>query len=122
MRSRSPDFLTLPSSTVLTLSFLAMSVMFVFLPLKENAEVRAATFMPSIFANALSSSSAKPSQKYSFSTSTLMLAKGKTAIDVMGGGSVDFEAEPEVVGSNSAANSICLFAFRKSPSKSLAVW
>src|SRR5215470_2119773 len=58
-----------------------ISLTFRFLPLNENEEVRAATFKSSIFASAFSSSSANPSQKYSFSASALMLTKGRTAIE-----------------------------------------
>src|SRR5438093_1645890 len=58
-----------------------MSLTFAFLPLNEKAEVRAATFKSSIFARALSSSSARPSQKYSFSGSALMFVNGSTAME-----------------------------------------
>src|SRR5882672_12966248 len=81
MRSRLPDFLTLPSSTLLTCRARPISSTLAFLPLNENEEVRAATFKFSIFASALSSSSASPSQKYSFSGSVLMFANGSTAIE-----------------------------------------
>src|SRR5712671_1705855 len=81
MRSRLPDFLTLPSSTLLTCRAQPISSTLTFLPLNENEEVRAATFKFSIFASALSSSSASPSQKYSFSGSVLMFANGSTAIE-----------------------------------------
>ncbi len=59
-----------------------MSLTFAFLPLNEKAEVRAATFNSSIFASALSSSSARPSQKYSFSGSALMFVNGSTAMEL----------------------------------------
>src|SRR6266576_4830832 len=81
MRTRLPDFLTLPSSTLLTCSARPISFTLTFLPLNENEDVRAATFKLSIFASALSSSSARPSQKYSFSGSALIFAKGSTAIE-----------------------------------------
>src|SRR5467141_2749432 len=81
MRSRLPDFLTLPSSTLLTCRARPISSTLTFLALNENEEVRAATFKFSIFASALSSSSARPSQKYSFSGSALMFANGSTAIE-----------------------------------------
>ena len=51
------------------------------LPLKLNADVRDATRRPRIFESTLSSSSAMPSAKYSFSSSSLMLTNGSTAID-----------------------------------------
>src|SRR6267378_639144 len=81
MRSRLPDFLTLPSSTLLTCRARPISSTLTFLALNENEDVRAATFKFSIFASALSSSSASPSQKYSFSGSVLMFANGSTAIE-----------------------------------------
>src|SRR5262245_47697185 len=81
MRRRLPDFRTLPSSTVFTFSALPISLMLVFLPLNEKVDVRAATFKSSIFDSAFSSSSANPSQKYSFSGSALMLTNGSTAIE-----------------------------------------
>src|SRR5438132_3236958 len=81
MRTRLPDFLTLPSSTLLTCSARPISSTLTFLPLNENEDVRAATFKLSIFASALSSSSARPSQKYSFSGSALIFANGSTAIE-----------------------------------------
>src|SRR5258706_1870242 len=81
MRSRLPDFLTLPSSTLLTCRARPISSTLTFLPLNENEDVRAATFKFSIFASAFSSSSASPSQKYSFSGSVLIFANGSTAIE-----------------------------------------
>src|SRR6266404_5988336 len=81
MRSRLPDFLTLPSSTLLTCRARPILSTLAFLALNENEDVRAATFKFSIFASALSSSSASPSQKYSFSGSALMFANGSTAIE-----------------------------------------
>src|SRR5260370_21633229 len=81
MRSRLPDFLTLPSSTLLTCRARPISSTLAFLALNENDEVRAATFKFSIFASALSSSWVRASQKYSFSGSVLMLANGSTAIE-----------------------------------------
>src|SRR5437667_2566641 len=81
MRSRLPDFLTLPSSTVLTCRARPISSTLTFLPLNENEDVRAATFKFSILASALSSSSARPSQKYSFSGSALILTNDNTAME-----------------------------------------
>src|SRR5262245_1152693 len=81
MRKRLPDFLTLPSSTIFTFKALPISLTFVFLPLNEKEDVRAATFNSAILVNAFSSSSASPSQKNSFSGSALMLTNGNTAIE-----------------------------------------
>ncbi len=81
MRTRLPDLRTLPSSTVATLSFCATVARSTSLPLKKNADVRDATRRPRIFASTLSSSSARPSAKYSFSLSWLRLTNGNTAID-----------------------------------------
>src|SRR5258705_10219643 len=81
MRSRLPDFLTLPSSTLLTCRARPISSTLKFLALNENEDVREASFKFSIFASALSSSSASPSQKYSFSGSVLMFTNGSTAIE-----------------------------------------
>src|SRR5258705_13952024 len=81
MRSRLPDFLTLPSSTLLTCRARPISSTLKFLALNENEDVRAATFKFSIFASALSGSSASPSQKYSFSGSVLMFENGSTAME-----------------------------------------
>ena len=59
--------------------------MSVSLSLKENAEVRAATWSSLISARELSSSSVSPSEKYSCALSPLMLTKGRTAIEWGGG-------------------------------------
>ena len=53
----------------------------VFCPLKANADVRAMTLSPGIWASALIISSARPSPKYSLSLPGLMSANGSTAID-----------------------------------------
>ena len=82
MRSRSPALRTLPSSTVATLSLCPTSRRSTSLPLKENADVRAATLRALIRDSAFSSSSAMPSEKYSCSGSLLMLTKGSTAIEL----------------------------------------
>src|SRR5205807_3135175 len=90
-RSMTPvmaPFLTLPSRTLATLSLRPISRTSISLPLNENAEVRATTYRFSTFVSALIRSSARPSQKYSFSTSALMFRKGKTPIEVgVGAGS-----------------------------------
>src|SRR5687767_14211777 len=82
-RIRSPARRTLPSRTLVTPSACAMRRTSSFLPLNENAEVRAITFRPSTCASALMISSARPSPKYSFSRSALRLANGSTAIDAV---------------------------------------
>ena len=119
MRMRLPDLRTLPSSTELTFKTLPISLTLVFLPLNEKAEVRAATFRSSILASALRSSSANPSQKYSFSASLLMLANGNTAMEfcVFVSGRLGDEAER----SNSAENSKRFCKCCRSAIKSLAV-
>ncbi len=63
MRSRLPDFWTLPSRIVSTLSFVPISRMSICFPLKANAEVRAVTRRVLILVRALMSSSASPSQR-----------------------------------------------------------
>jgi hypothetical protein len=83
MRTRFPALRTLPSRTVATFNFCATVGMSTLMPLKLNADVRDATRKPRIFESTLSSSSARPSAKYSFSSSRLILMKGSTAIDGM---------------------------------------
>src|SRR6516225_10225968 len=85
MRTVLPERRTLPSNTAPTLSLRAIVAMSVFVPLKENAEVRAATCSSWISAMELSSSSASPSERYSCSLSPLMFTKGSTAIECGGG-------------------------------------
>ena len=90
MRIRLPALRTLPSSTVATLSARPTAAIVVRLPLNENAEVRAATRNPRIFASTLSSSSARPSEKYSSSSSRPRFTNGSTATDgASGAGGVD---------------------------------
>src|SRR5215472_6530489 len=62
-----------------------MVPMSVFVPLNENADVRAATCNSLISASELSSSSVSPSEKYSCSLSPLMFTNGNTAIECGGG-------------------------------------
>ncbi len=81
IRTRLPALRTLPSRIVATLSFCAIVGMSTFAPLKLNAEVRDATRKPRIFDSTFSNSSARPSAKYSFALSSLVLTKGRTAID-----------------------------------------
>ena len=57
--------------------------MVVSLPLKWNDEVRAATRSPLILASTFSSSSARPSEKYSSSALALRFTNGSTAIEAM---------------------------------------
>src|ERR1700751_6091214 len=59
-----------------------MSVSF---PLKEKAEVRAATCSPLMRERSLRSSSERPSEKYSCALSPLMLTNGSTAMEWGGG-------------------------------------
>ncbi len=99
IRSLLPILRTLPSSTVDTLSFLPISPMSSFLPLKANEEVRDATRSAWIFDRALMISSAMPSVKYSFSGSLLMLAKGSTA--------TDFAAETTGAGITAVSLGVC---------------
>src|ERR1017187_6429571 len=72
---------TLPSSTCVTPSAPAIPRMSVSLPRNAKAEVRAMTFRPGIFASRLMISSARPSEKYSWSLSAPMLANGSTAME-----------------------------------------
>ena len=60
-----PDLRTLPSRMLATLSLRAIAAISSDLPLKEKEEVRAVTCMPGMLASKSSSSSAKPSEKYS---------------------------------------------------------
>src|ERR1700758_1433636 len=59
--------------------------MSVLVPLNEKEEVRAATCSSLISARELSSSSVRPSEKYSWSLSPLMFTNGSTAIECGGG-------------------------------------
>ena len=70
-----------PFYPVATLRMLAISATVVCLPLNENADVRAATRKPLILASTFSSSSARPSEKYSSSALALRLAKASTAME-----------------------------------------
>src|SRR5512145_1154888 len=66
-----------------TPSLLAMVRRSSFFPLKANDEVRPATFRLGIFTSALRSSSVRPSEKYSWSLSLLILVKGRTARELV---------------------------------------
>src|SRR4051794_22305309 len=90
MRTRLPSWRTLPSSTVRTLSFRAISAILACLPLKENDEVRAATRRLEVLARSLRISSESPSPRYSFAGSPLMLTNGITATDSGGGAVANF--------------------------------
>src|SRR5215471_18412942 len=81
----SPDLRTLPSTRWTTPSFCPISCAVAFLPLNENAEVRAATCIPGIFWSTVSNSSLTPSEKYSLPLSSLRLTKGRTATDFWSG-------------------------------------
>ena len=82
MRTMSPALRTLPSTRRATPSFCPISCAVAFLPLKEKAEVRAATCSPGIFCRTVSNSSLMPSEKYSLPLSSLRLAKASTATDL----------------------------------------
>src|SRR5690242_5308042 len=71
----------LPSSTVSTFKVLPISRTSTSLPLNENEDVAAATFKFSIRLSACTSSSAKPTQKYSLAGSEVRFRNGKTASD-----------------------------------------
>src|SRR5215472_3747436 len=75
---------TLPSSIAATLSWWPTVTMFG-RSLKENDEARAATCRPLIWVSEWSSSSVRPSEKYSCSLSPLRFTNGNTAMK--GGGS-----------------------------------
>jgi hypothetical protein len=81
MRARLPALRTLPSSTVATPNSWPMTRRSSVLPLNEKEDVLPDTRSPSIWASALSTSSATPSEKYSWSFPGLMSTKGSTAID-----------------------------------------
>ena len=72
---------TLPSTRCATPSFCPISWAVAFLPLNENADVRAATCIPGIFCSTVKSSSLTPSEKYSLPLSSLRLTNGRTATD-----------------------------------------
>jgi hypothetical protein len=84
MRMVSAERRTLPSRTAPTFSLRAIVPMSVSLPLKENADVRAATCSSLISLSELSSSSVSPSEKYSCSLSPLRFTNGSTAIECGG--------------------------------------
>ena len=80
-RSRSPALRTLPSSRVLTWSLRPISRVSREVPRKRKEDVREATRSPSMRLRAAITSSAMPSQKYSWSFSWLMSANGSTATE-----------------------------------------
>ena len=81
MRRRLPSRWTPPSSTVETPSCRAISRTSSGRPLKANADVRATTRQPGSCARPLVSSSARPSQKYSWSCPGAMSTNGSTTIE-----------------------------------------
>src|SRR5438874_6986346 len=83
MRTTSPALRTLPSTKCATPSFCPISCAVAFLPLNENAEVRAATCRPGIFCRTVNNSSLMPSEKYSLPLSSLRLANASTATDLL---------------------------------------
>src|SRR2546428_511911 len=80
-RTRSPALRTLPSRSVVTPSVRAISRVSTARPLNWNDELRAATCSPEMPPRALSSSSAMPSQKKSWSLAALRSEKERTAIE-----------------------------------------
>src|SRR5215831_12319674 len=85
MRTVFPERRTLPSRIAPTLSSRAMTSILTSLPLKEKAEVRAATCRLLTLVSELRISSVKPSEKYSCSLSPLMFTNGSTAMECGGG-------------------------------------
>ena len=81
MRSRSPDFRTVPSSTAETPSSAPMARISCGFPFRAKADVREAMRKPSTFVRALISSSLMPSLRYSFSGSALAFTNGSTAME-----------------------------------------
>ena len=81
MRSSSPDFRTLPSSTALTFSCWPICRMSVAFPLNAKADVRATIRRLGTRLSASMISSVKPSLKYSWSFCGLRSRKGSTATD-----------------------------------------
>ena len=94
IRTRLPCLRTLPSRMVPTFSFSPTVRRSSVFPLNWKEEVRAATRSPGILARSLSSSSARPSEKYSCSLSELMFTKGSTAIEAVPGAAVPAEPLP----------------------------
>src|SRR5579862_7496274 len=85
MRRCCPLSRTLPSSTERTDRSRAISLMLSVEFLNAKDEVRAATRNWDMPERSSSSSSAMPSEKYSFFGSPLILAKGRTAMEFFGG-------------------------------------
>ena len=81
IRTFLPDLRTLPSRMCATLSFSPITRRSSFRPLNWNDEVRPITRNSGSFASRLSSSSDRPSAKYSWSLLALMSANGSTAMD-----------------------------------------
>src|SRR6184192_2204251 len=81
MRSRSPDFRTVPSSTAETPSSAPIARMSCGFPLRANADVREAMRRPSTLVSALISSSLMPSLRYSLSGSALAFTNGSADPD-----------------------------------------
>src|SRR6516164_6111434 len=85
MRTVRADRRTLPSSTAATFNLRATVAMSGCCPSNENDDVRAATCSSLIRESESSSSSVKPSEKYSCSLSPLMFTNGSTAMEWGGG-------------------------------------
>ena len=109
MRRRLPARRTLPSRTVWTSRRSPISRTSIELPLNWNADVRDTTARPFTRESALISSSAMPSQKYSWSGSLVRLAKGSTAI-----------AGHRVTGG--VVSAMPVISARRSPSRSVTRW
>src|SRR6478609_9534529 len=82
MRRCVPDLRTEPSRMCATLSSFATCESLISLPLYENAELRDVTCRSGTLASRLSSSSDRPSEKYSWSFAWLMSTNGITAMDL----------------------------------------
>src|SRR5215471_10535222 len=85
MRTVRTDRRTLPSRTAPTFSLCATVVISGCSPWNEKDEVRAATCSSLMRERELSSSSVRPSEKYSWLASPLMFTNGSTAIECGGG-------------------------------------
>ncbi len=95
MRARLPARRTLPSSKVATFSRRPMAATVSPVPRNWKDELRAATRRPRILASMSSSSSARPSEKYSCSSSRLRFTKGNTAMEaIAAGGAAASESAP----------------------------
>jgi hypothetical protein len=97
MRTVSPALRTLPSTRLATPSFCPISCAVALLPLKEKAEVRAATRRPGIFCSTVNNSSLMPSEKYSLPLSSLRFSNASTATDFSGNAFTGADGPPMLV-------------------------